>query len=174
MKKYEPSPGQSQQFVLPAGFVLHHDRLLLQDENGIPRVFYELSADPDHPQTDFAAAWNALLGGMPPGAVFRVLQYHLPNKGPRSAFIEQIHSSWVDLETEEGDDLKWVLVEYLQRAPVPLFGRTILELETPTDEALQWVMSIPLALHPFQIFARLLSPHEVQAFARWFFNPEVK
>lgn len=166
-------PGQTQAFVLPRGFYETYNRLLLEDEDGLPRCFFELTADPDHSHTEPGAAFEQFLSGMLPGTVLRVLHLTLPNTAPREAFLTQVRSWPLNLQAGN-ESLQQLMEEYLRQAPVPLFNRTIVELVVHSEEILDWADSVSEQFKPYRITARPLSAAEIQELAHWLFNPEFR
>ena len=175
MAKKQPDIGQSQRFVLSQGLRQIEDAWALVDARGGLRLFAELTADPDRPDVRPREAYQALLSSMVPGWTVRVLQLFWPDPEPRQAFQQQVEQ-WNGVQSEGTGLLRDSLLLFVQESPLPFVRRTILEfaLLGNQGECLAWWAGIAGTLQEFGLRVKMLSGEEIQALARWVFNPNLE
>ncbi len=172
MKIRSITPGKTQAFIQCLGFKEMHGQVLLVDQEGRARVFYELEADPDHSHFQPDAAYAHLLNGLQPGSTVRFLKFYWPNAAPRREFVRQM-TAWQSNLQKRRPELQRGLEQFLASAPLPYFGRTLLECVVESVESQAWIDTVPALLLEFGIEARRLPPDEVQSLALTIFHPEL-
>ena len=170
---HRASPGKTQHFVIAKGFEIRYGRRMLIDADGYARLFFELSADPDHSHYSPEAAYQQLLLGMQPGSTLRLLNVHWPNPSPRTAFLRQM-KEWQTACDDIGPGLHQSLEVFLTRAPLPFFQQILMELVIGSEEQLDWADSLPEWLWSYGIRMRLLTAIEVQDLANHVFNTRLE
>lgn len=172
MIKSPTTPGKTQTFVLGRGFHNRYGRQCLTDRDGNSRIFFELTADPDHARYKPENAYEQMLRSMQPGATVRFLNVYWPDPDPRQAFLDQL-DGWANPPGEIATDLLQSMQSFLQTAPLPYFSRVYLECMAAGKETVSWIESLVDLLKMHGITARELSAEEVQHLVRWTFNPEL-
>lgn len=161
----------SQSLVLPRGFQALGRYTALLDRAGRPRLFAELSADPDRPEPRPQEAYTALLSSMQPGWQLRLLQAGWPDPEPRRSFLARA-AAWQP--SGRGPALlQEGLLLFLQDEPLPLLHRTILEFALPGEAGLAWWDGLPALLAGFGLAFRPLAEAEIAALARQILSPEL-
>ena len=170
--------GSSQTFVLAHGLQLLDGHWALIGNDGKNRYFAELTADSDRPDVFPADAYRTLLSSLQPGWTIRLIQIFWPDPLPRQAFNEQF-VTWdagkqFDLKSEGQKLLYQSMAVFLQETPLPFVRRTILEFVLVAgSEAASWWEGIATTMHSYGIQMTPLSADEIQALARWIFNPSL-
>ena len=174
-KSDEIKVGSSQSFVLAHGLQQVGEYWVLISEDGRQRLFAELTADPDRPDVRPIDAYRALLSSMQPGWTVRTLQIFWPDPLPRQAFYEQFeqwNTGSADNEHEGTQLLRQSLSLFLQESPLPFVRRTIMEFVLVGGaESLSWWEGISAAIQTYGVKVTPLTADEIQALARWVFNP---
>lgn len=165
-------PGMAQALVLGHGFREIHGQLMLVDEHGAGRAFYELTADPDQAQFTPEEAFNQLVHAMQPGQTLRFLKVHWPNAGPRKAFLGQ-SSQWDSSVLRLHPEIYRGFEDFLVSAPLPFFGRTLMECVVAGEEDLAWIEGAAGLMRGYGIEARKLPAVELQELAFLVFNPRI-
>lgn len=163
-------PGRTQDFVVGRGFASEGDRTVFLDGDNRPRVFLEMTTDPDHPHSDPEAAYKSLLSTLEPGAEVRFLQVFWPDEQPRDRFLRQC-TGWPQPGKAYLAELLADLGRSLGRAPLPFLRRTILEVVIGGEGMWEWVEGAVEILRMHGLHARELNPEEVLELARWVFEP---
>lgn len=175
MAQSNGSVGQTQQFVLAKGFQQVGDLTALVGHDGSPRVFAELTADPDHLGVRPNEAYQALLASMQPGWVLRVLQISWPDAEPRQAFREQVSGWGAAADNSDGRELLHQgMALFLDEAPLPYTRRTILEFVALTEEAQAWWTGLPGLGAVFGVRVKPLCREEIETLAQRIFNPDLE
>lgn len=169
--KSDASTSQAQDFVLARGFVEFDGVRMLSDQDRRPRIFLELSADPEVRVAEVQNAFQLFLASVPNGQSIRLLFIRWPGPEPRLRFLRQL-DSWTPpsnnpLISAMCTDLRlFTLGEAL-----PFFGRTILEVVLHSNDSHDWAASTGRLLADHGIGVRPLPADEVQALAYQLFNP---
>lgn len=166
-----PSPplGQTQSFVLARGFEPLNDSDVLVGHDGQNRLFAELTADPDRPDTRPQEAYQALLSALQPGWHVRLLQICWPDPVPRQTFLAHVQG-W-PFQAEGLELLRQGLVLCMEEAPLPFLRQTYLEFVYPGEEGQAWWDGTAGLLANFGLTLRPLGSEEVIHLAQHFFNP---
>jgi hypothetical protein len=164
--------GSSQSFVIAQGFRRVGAHWGLTGHDGSPRLFAELSADPDRPEVRPVEAYQALLSSLQPGWAVRWLQICWPDPEPRKRFCGRLQD-WHGRggEVEGRELLRQGLWLFAQQAPLPFIRRTVLEFPSPGDEGLAWWEGLPGLMLAYGLQVTPLSLDAIQELARWIFNP---
>jgi hypothetical protein len=164
--------GSSQSFVLARGLQQVGGYWVLMGEDGRQRLFAELTADTDRLDVRPVDAYQALLSSIQPGWTVRMLQIFWPDPLPRQAFYEQFQEWHEENDSEGLNLLRQSLSLFLQESPLPFVRRTILEFVLIAgDESISWWEGISGAIRTYGVKVAPLSAEEIQALARWVFNP---
>lgn len=164
--------GDSTRLVAGKGFenIEGWPALIGHDDN--PRLFAELTAEPDLPQVRPGDAYRALLASLDPGWGLRFLQIIWPDPAPRLAYLRRVHS-WKSPD-EARRLLRDGLADLLETAPPADEASTILELSFPRlarTLAMAWWESLPGLLGTYGIDCRPLEADEVQELSYRLLNP---
>ena len=162
--------GTTHQFVLAQGLTQAGPHAALTGADNTKRIFAELFADPDRSDARPQEAYQTLLASMQPGWTLRLLQLFWPDPVPRDAFYQQVQN-WQDGKSEGLSILHQGLLLSIQQAPLPFARRTVLEFVFPGDEGLAWWDGMSGLCQGFGIRVAPLSAEQIQALARWVFNP---
>ena len=162
--------GTTHQFVLVQGFTQAGPYAALTGADNTKRIFAELFADPDRSDARPQEAYQALLASMQPGWTLRLLQLFWPDPVPRDAFHQQV-KNWQDGKSEGLSILHQGLLLSIQQAPLPFARRTVLEFVFPGEEGLAWWDGMAGLCQGFGIRVAPLGAEQIQALARWVFNP---
>lgn len=146
----------------------------LVPRDGGLRVFFTVVADPDDPRTRPREAWQALLQALPIGARVRFLLAWWPDEQGRAALVRHMQT-WPAAQSEHPlrAALHRGLVETLLHAPLPFRRALLLEFHLADERHGDWLLGVPGLLAEYGIQARPASRDEVEAWARFVFNPEV-
>ena len=166
----QTSVGTTHQFVLSKGLAQAGPYAALIGADNTKRIFAELFADPDRSDVRPEEAYQALLASMQPGWTLRLLQLFWPDPVPRDAFQEQVQK-WQDGKSEGLSILHQGLLLSIQQAPLPFARRTVLEFIFPGDEGLAWWDGMSGLCQGFGIRVVPMDAEQIQALARWVFNP---
>ena len=162
--------GTTHHFVLSKGITQAGSYAALTGADNTKRIFAELFADPDRSDVRPQEAYQALLSSIQPGWTLRLLQLFWPDPVPRDAFQEQV-KNWQDGKSEGLFILHQGLLLSIQQSPLPFARRTVLEFVVSGDEGLAWWDGMSGLCQGFGIRVVPLSAEQIQALARWVFNP---
>ena len=162
--------GTTHQFVLSKGFTQAGPYAALIGADNTKRLFAELFSDPDRADARPQEAYQALLSSMQPGWTLRLLQLFWPDPVPRDAFHQQVQN-WQDGKSEGLSILHQGLLLSIQQSSLPFARRTVLEFVFPGEEGLPWWDGMAGLCQGFGIRVAPLDAEQIQALARWVFNP---